>query len=40
MKIPRDISGMDPLRIGTLSAILSEVAMHLKKSKHQLIEEL
>jgi hypothetical protein len=39
MKIPRDISGMD-LCIGTLSAILSEVAMHLKKSKHQLIEEL
>lgn len=30
----------DPLRVGTLSAILTEVAKHLKKDREELIEEL
>ncbi|MFQ5779198.1 MAG: type II toxin-antitoxin system HicA family toxin [Nitrospiria bacterium] len=29
-----------PLRVGTLNAILTDVASHLKKSKQELIQEL
>ena len=34
------IPNHDPLRIGTCSAIVSEVAEHFGKTKQQLIEEL
>ncbi len=30
----------DPLKIGTLGAILADIAMHLNKSKGELIQEL
>ncbi len=30
----------DPMKIGTLSAIISDVAEHLGKSKDQLLQEL
>ena len=30
----------DPLKIGTLSAILSDVATHLNKAKEELMQEL
>ncbi len=34
------IPNHNPLKLGTLSSILSDIAAHLKKSKEQLIEEL
>jgi predicted RNA binding protein YcfA (HicA-like mRNA interferase family) len=34
------IPNHNPLKLGTLSAILSDVATHLKKSKDQVIDEL
>ncbi|CAN5452505.1 hypothetical protein BH11BAC1_BH11BAC1_16750 [soil metagenome] len=44
MRIPRDISGTelahDPLKIGTLSAILTDVSIHLGISKQDLINQL
>lgn len=30
----------DPLKIGTLSAILADIATHFSKSKEQLLQEL
>jgi predicted RNA binding protein YcfA (HicA-like mRNA interferase family) len=30
----------DPIKIGTLSAILADVAIHLKKSKDEFLREL
>lgn len=40
MKLPRDLSGADPLKIGTLAAILNDVAGHLKITREQLQERL
>ncbi|MCG3111987.1 MAG: type II toxin-antitoxin system HicA family toxin [Candidatus Manganitrophus sp. SB1] len=34
------IPAHDFLRVGTLNAILSDVAVHLKKSKEELLKEL
>jgi predicted RNA binding protein YcfA (HicA-like mRNA interferase family) len=34
------IPAHDPLKVGTLSSILSAVSLHLGKSKKQLIEEV
>jgi predicted RNA binding protein YcfA (HicA-like mRNA interferase family) len=34
------IPNHDPLKIGTLSSILGEVANHLSKTKEEVIEEL
>ncbi len=34
------IPNHDPLKIGTLSAILSDIATHFNKSKDQIIREL
>jgi hypothetical protein len=34
------IPNHDPLKIGTLSSILSEVANHLSKTKEEVVEEL
>ena len=34
------IPNHNPLRVGTLSAILSDVANHLNKTKEEVIEEL
>lgn len=34
------IPNNNPLKLGTLSAILLDVATHLKKSKEQIIDEL
>jgi predicted RNA binding protein YcfA (HicA-like mRNA interferase family) len=34
------IPAHDSLRVGTLNAILSDVAAHLKKSKEELLQEL
>jgi predicted RNA binding protein YcfA (HicA-like mRNA interferase family) len=34
------ISNHDPLKIGTLSAILSDIAVHFDKSRDQLLKEL
>lgn len=30
----------DPLKIGTLSAIINDIALHFKKNKQQLLDEL
>lgn len=50
MKLPRDLSGAQlakhlgrvgyPLKIGTLGAILGEVATHLRLSREELLERL
>ena len=37
MKLPRDVSGDDPLRIGTLAAVLDDVAEHFGISRNELI---
>ena len=34
------IPNHDPLKIGTLSAIISDVAHHLEKTKDQLLKEI
>lgn len=34
------IPNHDPIKIGTLSAIMADLAIHLKMSKQQLIEKL
>jgi predicted RNA binding protein YcfA (HicA-like mRNA interferase family) len=34
------IPNHDPLKIGTLSAILSDIAVHFDKSRDQLLKEL
>jgi predicted RNA binding protein YcfA (HicA-like mRNA interferase family) len=34
------IPNHDPLRIGTFSSILSDVAQHFNKSKQELVDEL
>jgi len=34
------IPNHDPLKIGTLSAILTDIAIHFNKSKDQLVKEL
>jgi predicted RNA binding protein YcfA (HicA-like mRNA interferase family) len=34
------IPNHDPLKIGTLSAIISEIAIHFNKSKDELMQEL
>lgn len=44
MKLPRDLSGLELARalakVGTLAAVLSEVAGHLKIDKDALAEKL
>jgi hypothetical protein len=34
------IPNHNPLRLGTLSSILNDVAEHLEKSKEQVVEEI
>jgi hypothetical protein len=44
MKLPRDVSGAhpnhDPLRIGTLAAIVADIAAHHGLARETLIERL
>ncbi len=48
MKLPRDLSGKhliksadhDPLKIGTLSAIIGEMAIHFNISKEEILKQL